>query len=142
CRRGRRSGVHGSAFRAPPGFALHSRRRSSGSPRYNKTGARLKGLSAGGARMITDRVVGCLRTSAALALLALAACRPAAEAPESDAAREASAPVAAEHAGETGDPSPAAGIPPERAVVAETLAYAEVEDQLYYGHFVFPSDMV
>lgn len=30
----------------------------------------------------------------------------------------------------------------ERAVVAETLPYAEVADQLVYGHFVFPGDMV
>ncbi len=31
---------------------------------------------------------------------------------------------------------------PERQVVAETLPYAEVDDELVYGHFVFPADMV
>jgi len=30
----------------------------------------------------------------------------------------------------------------ERAVVAETLPYAEVDEQLVYGHFAFPADMV
>lgn len=31
---------------------------------------------------------------------------------------------------------------PGRVVVSDTLPYAEVGDQLVYGHFVFPSDMV
>jgi carboxymethylenebutenolidase len=31
---------------------------------------------------------------------------------------------------------------PERQVVAERLPYAEVDDELVYGHFVFPADMV
>lgn len=30
----------------------------------------------------------------------------------------------------------------ERPVIAETLPYAEVEEQLVYGHFAFPADMV
>ena len=30
----------------------------------------------------------------------------------------------------------------ERAVVADTLPYAEVSEQLVYGHFAFPADMV
>jgi carboxymethylenebutenolidase len=33
-------------------------------------------------------------------------------------------------------------ITPQRPVVAETLPYAEVDDELVYGHFVFPADMV
>ena len=37
-------------------------------------------------------------------------------------------------------PEPAA--PEERPVVAETLPYAEIEQQLVYGHFAFPADMV
>ena len=47
-----------------------------------------------------------------------------------------------EHANDTSDPSPAAQIPPVRTVVSERLAYAEVNDELVYGHFVFPADMV
>lgn len=31
---------------------------------------------------------------------------------------------------------------PERPVVAETLPYAEIDDQLVYGYFAFPADMV
>lgn len=33
-------------------------------------------------------------------------------------------------------------VSPQRAVVAETLAYAEIDEQLVKGHFVFPEDMV
>jgi len=47
-----------------------------------------------------------------------------------------------EHAGDTSDPNPAAQIAPRRPVVSERLPYAEVNDELVYGHFVFPSDMV
>jgi carboxymethylenebutenolidase len=47
-----------------------------------------------------------------------------------------------EHADDSGAPSAGAAIRPEREVVAETLAYAEVDEELVYGHFVFPSDMV
>jgi carboxymethylenebutenolidase len=50
--------------------------------------------------------------------------------------------LAWEHESDSGTPSPGAAIAPERAVVAETLPYAEVGDELVYGHFVFPSDMV
>jgi carboxymethylenebutenolidase len=38
--------------------------------------------------------------------------------------------------------APAVERAPERPVVAETLPYAEVDEQLVYGHFVFPADMV
>lgn len=47
-----------------------------------------------------------------------------------------------EHADDSGRPSAGAAIPPGRDVIAETLAYAEVGEELVYGHFVFPSDMV
>ena len=47
-----------------------------------------------------------------------------------------------EHAKDVATPSAAADVPLERAVVAETLPYAEVGDELVYGHFVFPADMV
>ncbi len=47
-----------------------------------------------------------------------------------------------EHANDVGEPSGAADISPRRAVVAERLPYAEVNDELVYGHFVFPADMV
>ena len=47
-----------------------------------------------------------------------------------------------EHANDTPEPSPAAQIAPRRSVVSERLPYAEVNNELVYGHFVFPSDMV
>lgn len=46
-----------------------------------------------------------------------------------------------EHAGDTVAASPATEIPPGRAVISETLPYAELGDQLVYGYFVAPSDM-
>ena len=58
-----------------------------------------------------------------------------------------SGPATATTAGPTGS----AGTPtntvsaqfaPEKPVVAETLPYAEVDEQLVYGHFAFPADMV
>lgn len=58
------------------------------------------------------------------------------------AARQNVDAMSQEHAEDTGDPSEAAGITPQRPVVAETLPYAEVDEELVYGHFVFPADMV
>lgn len=47
-----------------------------------------------------------------------------------------------EHANDTSDASPAAKIAPRLPVVSERLPYAEVDEQLVYGHFVFPADMI
>ena len=47
-----------------------------------------------------------------------------------------------EHANDTAEPSEAAQVEPQREVTAERLAYAEVDDEIVYGHFVFPSDMI
>jgi len=47
-----------------------------------------------------------------------------------------------EHANDTADPSPATEIAPARPVVSERLPYAEIDEELVYGHFVFPADMV
>lgn len=47
-----------------------------------------------------------------------------------------------EHADDTAEPSPATEIAPARPVISERLPYAEVDDELVYGHFVFPADMV
>ena len=44
-----------------------------------------------------------------------------------------------QQAGNGGSPAETA---PQRPVVVETLPYAEVEEELVYGHFVFPADMV
>ena len=42
---------------------------------------------------------------------------------------------------DVGSPGDAA-ISPQRAVVTERLPYAEVDNELVYGHFAFPADMV
>lgn len=59
-----------------------------------------------------------------------------------EAARENVEAVAREHAADSTDPSPATGPAPRREVVAERLPYAEIGDELVYGHFVFPADMI
>jgi carboxymethylenebutenolidase len=56
-----------------------------------------------------------------------------ASAPAASAPAQSAAPAA---------PSSAASTEPEREIVAETLAYAEVDEQLVHGHFAFPADMV
>ena len=50
--------------------------------------------------------------------------------------------MAREHAGDTTAASEGARIAPQHAVVSERLPYGEVGNELVYGHFVFPSDMV
>lgn len=100
------------------------------------------GALHGGERRRPRPVNGMAIIAVAL-LLGVAACQPESETnDDSSAARESVDAVTREHADDTGTPSEAATIAPERAVVAETLPYAEVEDSLSYGHFVFPSDMV
>jgi carboxymethylenebutenolidase len=62
--------------------------------------------------------------------------------PDTSAARQNVDAMSREHADDNGTPNAAADIAPQRSVIAETLAYAEVDDELVYGHFVFPADMV
>ncbi len=73
-----------------------------------------------------------------------AACEPQqmAEDPDRAAALDNVDAMSREHAGDTATPSDAASIATERAVIAETLAYAEVDEELRYGHFAIPADMV
>lgn len=75
---------------------------------------------------------------------ALSACDPGSrdETAQEGEARQKVDRMSREHDGDSGTPSAGAEIPPTREVVAETLAYAEVDEELVYGHFVFPSDMV
>lgn len=50
--------------------------------------------------------------------------------------------MAREHADDSTEPSEAAQIAPQQAVISERLPYGEIGDELVYGHFVFPADMV
>lgn len=54
----------------------------------------------------------------------------------------AGAAPAAAAAADTTQPEKTATGRDERAVDSESLPYAEVDDQLVYGHFAFPSDMI
>ena len=78
-------------------------------------------------------------------LCAVAGCdrsEPEPTASEKAAAVENVEAMAREHAEDTAEPSEAALVEPQREVTAERLAYAEVDDELVYGHFAFPSDMI
>lgn len=89
-----------------------------------------------------------IRATIAMGLLgilsALSACGPGSrdETVADPAAQQNADRMSREHAADNGTPSAGAAVPPQREVVAETLAYAEVDEELVYGHFVFPSDMV
>ena len=50
--------------------------------------------------------------------------------------------MSSEHADDTSEPSEAAEIAPTRAVDSETLAYADVDDNLAYGYLAYPSGVV
>jgi len=62
--------------------------------------------------------------------------------PDTSAARQNVDAMSQQHADDNGTPNAAADIAPQRPVITETLPYAEVDDELVYGHFVFPADMV
>jgi carboxymethylenebutenolidase len=83
-----------------------------------------------------------------ISLLCVAACQPpdqsetSADAEKTAAVENVEA-MSREHAGDTGTPSAAARIPPDRPVIADDrVAYADVNDRLSYGYFVIPEDMV
>lgn len=62
--------------------------------------------------------------------------------PDKEAGRTNVEAMSREHASDTADPSEGALIAPRRPVTSERLPYAEVDDELVYGHFAFPSDMI
>ncbi len=81
----------------------------------------------------------------AAAVIALAACEK--ETPPADEADKAAGranvdAMTREHAADTTEPSPATEVAPARPIVSERLPYAEVNNELIYGQFVFPADMV
>ncbi len=88
-----------------------------------------------------------LRLMLGLASLALlvTACQPdnaGSPGPDKEAGRKNVEAMSREHAGDTSEPSEGAQIAPRRPVVAERLPYAEVNNELVYGHFAFPADMI
>jgi len=96
--------------------------------------------------MFTGRLGKTKITAALFAVgLLLAACEKNAE-PVSEeelaAGRETVDAMAREHAEDTTEPSPAAELAPSSAVIADPrMPYAEVGEELVYGHFSAPSDV-
>ena len=60
---------------------------------------------------------------------------------EIQAGRDTADAMSREHAGDSISPSEAATTEPSQAVDFETLAYAEVDDELVYGYLAYPSGM-
>ena len=96
------------------------------------------------ASMITTYTSTIVRFTAALILIwMLSACsKEDAGSAEQDAARENLDAMSEVHADDTTDATPAAEETPVRAIVSEVLPYAEVGNDLIYGHFAFPEDMI
>ena len=61
---------------------------------------------------------------------------------DKQAERENAEAAASKQAADTARASEAARLAPRQAIISERLPYGEIGDQLVYGHFVFPADMV
>lgn len=87
---------------------------------------------------------GLFLATAALALLLSGCSRddPGSTEADKEAGRANVEAMSREHADDTSEPSEGAQFEPRRPVVAERLPYAEVDDELVYGHFAFPADMI
>ena len=96
--------------------------------------------------MSSCKLETCARaTGLALLALLVAACDRSTSGPDAEdleAGRANVEAMAEQHADDSTDPSAAASMAPSRPVISERLPYAEVDDELVYGHFVFPADMV
>ena len=87
---------------------------------------------------------GLIVLAATLGLL-VSACESKQEAPQAadtEAARANVEAMAEQHAEDTTEPSEAALVEPGQPIISERLPYADVNDELVYGHFAFPADMV
>ena len=84
-----------------------------------------------------------LSQAPAIAGIALLACGCESGGSDAGAARDAERPASAgATAAAPSEAAAAQDTDPAVAVIAERLPYAEVKNQLVYGHFVFPADMV
>ncbi len=83
-----------------------------------------------------------IATALALLVTACESGKPPAPGAIEQAGRDNVDAMSREHADDTTVASEAAKIAPQRPIISERLAYAEVEDELVYGHFAFPADMV
>jgi len=83
-----------------------------------------------------------ITTSLALLVTACESGKPGAPGAAEQAGRDNVDAMSREHANDTTEASEAAKLAPQRPIISERLAYAEVEDELVHGHFAFPADMV
>jgi carboxymethylenebutenolidase len=90
----------------------------------------------------SKRILFSVLASVVLCLSACDSGSPASDEADKAAGRANVDAMSQEHANDTAEPSPATDIAPSRPVISERLPYAEVDDELVYGHFVFPADMV
>ena len=91
----------------------------------------------------------CVRRGTAVALACLALLAAACDSggsgssdSEVDAGRANVDAMSREHADDTPVANAASQAAPRRAVISERLPYADVDDELVYGYFAFPTDMV
>ena len=85
---------------------------------------------------------GAILIAMSLFLTACDKADPGPEVQDQTAARANVEAMAQEHAEDVAEPSAAALIEPARDVTGERMAYAEVDNEIVYGHFAYPSDMV
>lgn len=94
-------------------------------------------------RLFENAKVVYLRGFVLTTVAMLAACsQEAADNSDTSAAQENLNSMAEVHANDTSDPSPASEGAPARTVISEELPYGEVNNELVYGHFALPEDMV
>lgn len=82
---------------------------------------------------------------AALSFLLLVACsadQSSSEDTDKAAAQANLDAMSREHANDNADPSAAAEVPPARTVMSQNMPYTEDRDELIYGYFVAPADIV
>jgi carboxymethylenebutenolidase len=90
--------------------------------------------------LITTTIV--IAASLALLVTACESGKPGAPEAEKQAGRDNVDAMSREHANDTTEASEAAKVAPQRPIISERLAYAEVEYKLVYGRLAFPADMV
>ena len=81
-------------------------------------------------------------TIVACLLLGIAGCASDDSDADKQAARDNVDAMSTEHATDTTEPSPAAAVEPSQPVESERLPYAEVNEEVVYGYFVAPSNMI
>lgn len=91
---------------------------------------------------MSGKMNGQLATILAILLSVLTACDSGSKSPASSATSADRQSIAGSNEDRGNGENVPAEIEPAKPVVAEMLPYAEVDEQLVYGYFAFPADMV